>query len=160
MGKVGNCQVAVTCVYADAQAFWPVGVRLYLPEEWTEDMDRWMKARVPPQEARFRTKPAIALEMLDKARRSEVPHACVVADSGYGDNPNFLAGLEERQERYVVGVHRDFAVQWTREGPVDRVDEGLAARPRRDWRTITWRQGSKGPLRKKFLAIRCWRVPR
>jgi SRSO17 transposase len=30
LGKVGNCQVAVTCGYTDPQATWPVAVRLYL----------------------------------------------------------------------------------------------------------------------------------
>jgi len=28
LGKVGNCQVAVACCYADARASWPVAVRL------------------------------------------------------------------------------------------------------------------------------------
>jgi SRSO17 transposase len=37
LGKVGNCQVAVTCCYADPRATWPVAVRLYLPETWTGD---------------------------------------------------------------------------------------------------------------------------
>jgi SRSO17 transposase len=32
LGKVGNCQVAVTCCDADPQAAWPVAVRLYLPQ--------------------------------------------------------------------------------------------------------------------------------
>src|SRR5918999_1132769 len=36
LGRVGNCQVAVTCCYSDPWATWPVGVRLYLPEPcWT-----------------------------------------------------------------------------------------------------------------------------
>src|SRR5919106_2661012 len=47
LGKVGNCQVAVTCCYSDPQAAWPVGVRLYLPESWTQDPDRCRKAQVP-----------------------------------------------------------------------------------------------------------------
>src|SRR5919206_378929 len=37
LGKVGNCQVAVTCCYSDPQASWPVAVRLYLPKEWTDE---------------------------------------------------------------------------------------------------------------------------
>src|SRR5687767_6984352 len=40
LGKVGNCQVAVTCCYADARASWPVAVRLYLPQEWSEEIGR------------------------------------------------------------------------------------------------------------------------
>src|ERR687891_33783 len=41
LGRVGNCQVGVTCCYSDPWATWPVGVRLYLPEAWTQDLGRW-----------------------------------------------------------------------------------------------------------------------
>ncbi len=44
LGKVGNCQVAVTCCYHDPQASWPVAVRLYLPEAWTADPERLKRA--------------------------------------------------------------------------------------------------------------------
>src|ERR671931_39491 len=30
LGKVGNCQIAVTCCYTDRRATWPVAVQLYL----------------------------------------------------------------------------------------------------------------------------------
>ena len=159
LGKVGNCQVAVTCCYTDPQATWPVAVRVYLPEAWAEDAERRRKARVPT-EVIFQTKPEIALTLLDQARAWGVPHGCVVADADYGDNPNFLAGLELRQERYVVGVRADFRVHGSRTAasPSQRADQWLQAMPRAQWRTIRWRQGSTGWLRKKFIAVRCWRV--
>jgi len=97
LGKVGNCQIAVTCCYADPQASWPVAVRLYVPKAWADDLDRRRTARVP-DEVGFQTKPEIALALLDEARAWGVPHRCVIADADYGDNPNFLAGLEARQE--------------------------------------------------------------
>jgi SRSO17 transposase len=159
LGKVGNCQIALTCCDSDPQATWPVGVRLYLPRAWAADPERRGKARVPA-ELTFQTKPEIALALLDEARAWGVPHRCVVADADDGDNPNFLAGLETRQERYVVGVRTDFRVSGQRKatGPVQRADALLQALPRWQWRTIRWRQGTKGWLRKKFVAVRCWRV--
>jgi SRSO17 transposase len=159
LGKVGNCQIAVTCCYTDRQASWPVAVRLYLPKAWAEDPERRQKAHVPPQ-VTFQTKPEIALTLLDQARAWGIPHRCVVADADYGDNPHFLTGLEARQERYVVGIRADFRVSQQRAAasPVQRADRLLRALPRWQWRTIRWRHGTKGWLRKKFVAIRCWRV--
>lgn len=88
------------------------------------------------------------------------PHRGVVADADYGDNPHFLASLEAWQERYVVAVRTDFQVSLGRAAtsPAWRVDERLQAVPRWQWRTIHWRQGTKGWRRKKFVAVRCWRV--
>ena len=159
LGKVGNCQIAVTCCYTDPQATWPVAVHLYLPQAWAEDPERRRKARVPA-EVPFQTKPEIALALLDQARAWGVPYRGVVADADYGDNPNFLAGLDARHERYVVAVRTDFRVSRQRRttGPVERTDELLQSVPRAQWRTIRWRQGTKGWLRKKFVAVRCWRI--
>jgi SRSO17 transposase len=159
LGKVGHCQVAVTCCDTDPQATWPVAVRLYLPEAWAEDLEHRQQARVP-SEATFHTKPELALTLLDQARVWGVPYRCVVADADYGDNPNFPAGLEGRQEQYVVGVRRDFRVSMGRAAcsPMLRVGELLQTMPRWQWRTIRWRQGTKGWLCKEFVALRCWRV--
>jgi SRSO17 transposase len=159
LGKVGNCQVAVTCCYADPHASWPVAVRVYLPQEWMDDAARLQRARVPP-DVTFQTKPQIALALLDQARSWGVPHRCVVTDADYGDNPNFLAGLEDCHERYVVAIRSDFQVRPKCRGapPSQRADQVLSRVPRRQWRTVRWRQGSKGWLRKKFVALRAWRI--
>src|SRR5436309_3142331 len=101
LGKVGNCQVTVNCHYAERTIAWPVATRLYLPREWADDPVRRKKARVP-DEVTFQTKPDIALDLLDLADEMGVDYSCVVADADYGDNPNFLAGLEQRDKAHVL----------------------------------------------------------
>ncbi len=158
-GKVSNCQVTVNCHYAERTLAWPVSTRLYLPREWADDPVRRQQAHVP-EEVQFQTKAEIALSLLDEANRCGVRHACVGVDADYGDNPNFLNGLESREERYVVAVRCDFSVALARSAnhPVGRADGLLQAQPRAEWVTIRWREGSQGALRAKFLAMRCYRV--
>ena len=158
LGKTGNCQVTVNCHYAERTLAWPVSTRLYLPQQWANDPDRLNKAKVPAGTL-FQTKPAIALDLLDQARAWGIRWACVVADADYGDNPNFLAGLEKRRQRYVVAVRCDFPMAGSRRGgTAQRVDAVVAAQPASAWRTVRWRQGSQGWLHGRFVALRCWWV--
>src|SRR5512147_2407522 len=130
LGKRGNCQISVNCHYAEKTVAWPVAMRLYLPQQWAEDPVRRTKAHVP-KEVTFRTKPAIALALLDQARELGIPHVCVTADADYGDNPNFLDGLDIRQERHVVAVRCDFAVALERGAATQRADAVVAAQGER-----------------------------
>jgi SRSO17 transposase len=157
LGKTGNCQVTVNCHYAERTLAWPVATRLYLPKEWAFDPQRRKKAKVP-EDVEFRTKPEIALALLDHAKELGIRHAAVTADGDYGDNPNFLAGLELRNERYVAAVRCDFSVALGRFTPEQRADTLIAAQGKRWWRAVRWREGSNGWLRAKVVALRCWRV--
>jgi SRSO17 transposase len=186
LGKRANCQVVVSVQYvADEPAarvplHWPITARLYLPESWASDAERRKRAHVP-KETTFQTKPQIALSLLDRAADWDVPFRFVVADAGYGDNPTFLDGLEARELQYVCAVERTFGVRLP-----DEVREAAAAKPEKPkgkgrpklprpaplytveaivatqdesaWQTITWREGTKGSLRKQFLAIRVHRA--
>jgi SRSO17 transposase len=179
LGKWANGQVAVTTTYGDPVFSWPVNGQIYLPQERLDDAERCKHAHIPPA-VTFQTKPEIALALIDQARQSGVPFDVVVADGGYGDNPAFLDGLAERQVPGVVGVHRDFGVRVPSEvaaaaaqplppkrklgrprtrphpvqvAPVHRADALLAAQAEDAWQTISWRQGSDGPLAKRFRAL-------
>jgi len=159
LGKVANCQVTVNCHYAERTLAWPVSTRLYLPESWTSDPARREKAHVPKQVV-FQTKAEIALALLDQAHEWGVRHSCVVTDADYGDNPNFLNGLEAQRERYVVSVRASFTVSLSRRADalLQRADEVVAAWRPRQWHTLCWREGSRGRLKAQFAAVRCWRV--
>jgi len=138
-GTVTNCQVAVTCVYAERTLSWPVAARRYLSLAWADDAERRARAHVP-EDVRFQTKPEIALALIDQARDMGVPYTCITVDSGYGDIPSFLDGMESRDEGYVTAVHRDFGVATHADGrDTQRVDRWVAAQPFHRWRTLSWR---------------------
>jgi SRSO17 transposase len=159
LGKVANCQITVNCTYAERTLAWPVSTRLYLPKEWAQDAERRTRAHVPA-EVVFQTKPALALALLDEANEMGVQHRAVVADAGYGDDPSFLDGLETRRERYVVEVRANFSVSLSRSevAPIQEVSTVLKALPKRQWHTERWKEGTRGWLRARFVAVRCWRV--
>src|ERR1700686_4540311 len=56
VGKQENCRVAVSLSVATWSSSLPIGYRLYLPKEWTEDAERREKTEVP-KEIEFQTKP-------------------------------------------------------------------------------------------------------
>jgi SRSO17 transposase len=179
LGKKANCQVVVTIDYVDPYYSWPVLGRLYLPKSWCEDEKRCQEAQIPA-EITFQTKPEIALDLIDQAKAAGIPFSTIGADSGYGDNPNFLDGLDSRQLDYVVGVACDFGVRLpdevaeaaehplpakgkdgrprthphpVRVAPLHRADAVIATQPDSAWQTITWRMGDDGPLTKRFIAV-------
>lgn len=159
LGKVGNCQVAVTAVYADPAVSWPVDVQLYLPRAWTDDPARCAQAGVPGGIG-FQTKAQIALAIVDRADVWGVPYQVVVADADYGGDSVFLAGLEQRGKRYGVAVPCDFHVEVFGQAAQGsrRADAVLKALPLSTWTTIAWREGTQGWLRKKFWAVRAYRT--
>lgn len=171
LGKTGNCQVAVSCHYAERTTVSVAGGRpavhaeVYMPKAWMNDAVRRRRAHVP-EGTSFQTKAEIALDLLDQAKMlgtAGVPHACVTADAGYGDNPLFLNGLEARHERYVVAVCEDFTIALSRSGGASGSGEKAEAVlrravPRGVWQTIRWAEGRQGTLRAKAVAIRCWRI--
>src|SRR5260370_24613429 len=81
LGKVGNCQVAVSLHHVGEQGSTVLGWRLYLPESWTKDGKRREAAGVP-EEVVFKTKWQLSLDMIDQVRAWGLPNRIVVADAG------------------------------------------------------------------------------
>ena len=113
-GKVDNCQIGVSLTYVGQEVAWPYCMELFVPEKWDkpEDPDciaQRIKTHMPDT-AHHQEKWRMALEHIDLAKADGVPHRAVVADSWYGNIPEFRKGLMERHENYVVGVHSNTEV--------------------------------------------------
>jgi SRSO17 transposase len=182
LGKIGNCQVVVSAEFladdpASSSPFhWPVSAQLFLPEAWVQDAERRKQAQVPESMSQ-ETRPTIALGLLDRARQWGVPVGLVVVDAGYGDNPNFLQGLDARQVPYVCAVESTFGCRLPREvqakaleppvrsfgrgqprkprpAPLYTAKELMDALPASAWRIVTFREGTKGTMQVQAVAIR------
>ena len=128
------------------------------------------RAGVPEACQAERSKPEIALAELKRALEAGVRFRAVVADAGYGISAAFRRALSALGLLWAVGIPRIQKVY-----PVDvqlvpapptrgrprktlipdmeavAAEKMVAARP---WRWLTWRQGTKGPLRAQFAALR------
>jgi SRSO17 transposase len=176
-GKQDNCQVAVSLSAATWKASLPIAYRLYLPEAWASDTQRRKQARIPP-EVRFATKLEIALSQIRQAIADRVPQGTVLADPAYGNDTGFREALAGMELDYVVGVQSSTTV-WepgTQPLPPPAWEGGRgrpATRVRRDpdhapisakqlalglpakaWKTVTWREGTRRPLRSRFARVR------
>lgn len=172
---VGNCQVAVTLNVATDTGSYLVDAMLYLPEAWAADEPRRKTVGVP-EHVQFQTKWELALAVIDRARSWGLADRVVVADGAYGLVTDFRAGLRARGLQYVLAipcatqVWREEAIPQPpvrtgkpgkpRTKPVlpkpERVDTLARSLPRSAWKSVSWREGSKGCLRSRFAAVRIW----
>ncbi len=102
-GRVENCQVGVFLGYASAKGRAGIDRALYLPRGWADDAGRRTEAGVPEAVA-FRTKPALALEMLERAFEAGVPARWVVGDAVYGSDGKLRRALEAWGQAYALAV--------------------------------------------------------
>jgi SRSO17 transposase len=176
VGKQDNCRVAVSLSVATHHASLPIAWRLYLPESWTSDRDRRKETGIP-DEISFQTKPAIALAQIRQAVEQGVSRAPVLADSAYGNETRFREGVTELELRYAVGVHENMTVWPPGEVPRPKprrkgrgrpptrlhrdaehqpvsVKELAFSLPDHEWKTVTWREGTRHKLKSRFAAVR------
>lgn len=163
LGKIANCQVAVTAALWTGVRGYMLGAALYLPDAWLTEAAR-DRARIPAS-VRFQEKWRQALTLLREARTSGLTVTGVLADAEFGDNSQFRAQLHRVGLPYAVGVSssqtvflgRPTLVPPPRGGPgrprtrptlpagvtSATVAAVAAAQPR--WRRITWR--NRGAVR-------------
>jgi SRSO17 transposase len=143
LGKVGNCQVAVSVHLVNERASCAADWRLFCPESWDDTAledpveaagaaRRRERAGIPG-EVRHAEKWRLALEMIDEMTGpggwgllAQITAAggarpVVVADAGYGESADFRLGLQARGWRHVIAVKGAISAR-----PHDAVPETLA----------------------------------
>jgi SRSO17 transposase len=174
MGRIDNCQVAVSLHLAGEQGSGCIAFRLFLPESWVEDSERCKTAGVP-DDLPFQTKIELAIDQLDHALKIGVRSHVVLADAGYGDSHDFRVALDKRERRYVVGVFGKLVV-WppgARPKIPPKRNPSLGGQPRKThvdphhppisitelapklrYQHVTWREGARGWQSGRFAAVR------
>jgi SRSO17 transposase len=145
-GRIENCQIGVFLGYASPQGRTFLDRALYLPEEWTNDPERCREAGVP-ETVTFRTKPQLALAMIERALDAGVPAGWVTADAVYGGDRRFRMALEQRGQPFVLGIPKNEPLWgWEGQGPTQtRAEARISPVPEEAWRRLSAGAGAKGP---------------
>jgi SRSO17 transposase len=173
LGKVANCQVAVTAALWTSRQAWPLGTLLYVPETWSRDPARRAAARIRAT-VTFQEKWRLALALLRRSRAAGLRLTAVVADAEYGDNRTIRQTLHRLRLPYALGISPTLTVfrgtptlcvdrqqpppRNRREGWPDQ--EPLSVRtlsealPARAWQRVAWRNGTNPPWEADFAALR------
>jgi hypothetical protein len=122
VGKVDNGIVAVTSLWADQRVYWPVHVIPYTPA-----------SRLPggERDPGFRTKPQLAVELVQAARAAGIGFRAVVADCAYGDNPGFTDALVAAKIPFVLAL-KPRKGTWA---PADQAHTPVEAAEELGWRS-------------------------
>lgn len=175
LGKVENCQAGVFIGYSGANGYGLLDSRLYLPKVWFDDKHEalWAKCDIP-EETEFRTKPQLALKMIEEAvNNHEFQFKWVGCDGAFGSDAEFRKGLPEHT-LFFADFHSNQRVY--RERPTWSIPErqGRGRRPTKQvasvaavsvsaiaeddtmpWQEIVLMVGAKGPVR---TLVKCCRV--
>ena len=151
LGKIDNCQSGVFVAYVTARGSALVDRRLYLPQDWAEDVERRRRTQVP-EDVGFAESWRIGLDLLDRVRAT-LPCGWVAGDDEVGRVSALRAELRHRRLRYVLDVPCNISIrdlsavpaEGRRRPPWRRVDDWAQAQPASRWRKVRVGDGGKGP---------------
>ena len=175
LGKIANCQVAVTAALWTGARAWMLGAALYLPEAWLTP-DARQRAQIPGT-VRFQEKWRLALTLLQQIRARGFQLTAVVGDAEFGDSATLRRTVHRTHLPYALGVSADLKVLLgtpVLQPPASHTGTGrprsawrlphdtqpleartwAASRPSRDWRLVSWRNGTNPSWRARFCALR------
>jgi SRSO17 transposase len=108
----------------------------------------------------FATKPQLAQQMLERARRAGIPAAWVTGDAVYGGDRKLRIWLEEQGQAFLLEVACKEPL-WAatsggpRQGRADRLAETLAPD---SWQRLSAGAGAKGPRLYDWARVRLFRL--
>lgn len=147
LGKVANCQVGVVLGYASRRGRAAIDRALFVPQEWVAEPARCRRAAIP-EGVPYRTKPQLALEMVERALETGVPARWVVADEVYGSDGKLRRALEGRGQGDVLAVRgNEKPSTWPPYGSPAQVAvaELAGAVPVEAWTRLSCGEGAQGP---------------
>jgi len=174
LGKVDNGQVGVFAVLCKGQQVLPVGVRLYLPEEWVKNPQACQKAGIPEKDRVFKTKPQLALELILEAQKFGVRFHVVRADAGYGSSLDYLRQIHDQAGCFMIDLHTKFLLYKAHPHPCllpQKPGRGRPSKnytstqknchaielinqvPEHQWKTLDVRPSTRGALRLKVCRV-------
>lgn len=179
VGKVANSQNGVYLGYVSRKGYGLVASQLYVLEDWFDEAHAEKRQICGvPEDLVYKTKPQIALELLQAAvSRGSLPFRWVAADELYGDSPAFRDGVAALSKWYFTEVRSTsllwqsrpevYLPEWKGRGrhptrlklrfPTDRplpVRDLVAQLPTDSWLRATIKEGSKGPIVCDFAFLR------
>ena len=109
IGKVENCQVGVFAAYASPHGYALIDKQLFIPEKWfSEDYALRRRKCELPNDITFKTKPQLAVQMLKGiVEKDQIPFKWILADSIYGNSPDFIETVEDLGLHYFVSIPSD-----------------------------------------------------
>ena len=176
LGKTGNCQIGVSVHAVGGEGTVPLGWALYLPEEWCEDSERRRRAKIP-EAVVFKTKPELAVGLVERAAGWALAKAPILGDCAYGKNTELRERLDDAELEYVLSVSEEVSVfapetifevpaprhagsgrQKTRPRPdrePEQIGELIARLGPEHFETVTFRDGPDGKrMRSRFCFLR------
>jgi SRSO17 transposase len=186
MGKVDECQVAVTLGYANWKVQpWPlwtlVDAELFLPEAWFAANYALLRRKVgiPISRSAFESKPVLGLKMIRRVQAQGLPFEAVLCDSLYGRSSQFRLELEQAHLLYMADIPANLRIfleqpivgipapKPSKKGPKAQKAQVLngirsysvqqvACASDTQWQRLRIRSGERGWLEDPFAARRVW----
>jgi SRSO17 transposase len=178
LGKVELSQVGVFAALVSPRVNTWIDGALYVPESWFADEQAELRRQVGlPAACTFKTKPALAWEIIQRLQAQQVPFVAVAMDDLYGRNVELRQQLNQAGIEYYGDIPADTRVYLDK----PQIDYPLTKRgkrrkrprisgaqgyqvqelrdsPRLEWATLTLRPNERGCLQARFGRCRIWVV--